>query len=90
MVLVGVRDEHSLALAGDDQPPQEQKDGGDCAAGQFLQETLHVLLGTLVALLDLLLHHAADAAEQELHGQDPQPELEYLQPLKGYNGTLIS
>lgn len=85
MVLVGVRDEHPLALAGDDQPPQEQEDGGDCAAGQFLQETLHVLLGALVALLDLLLHHAADAAEQELHGQYPQPELEYFQLSKGYN-----
>lgn len=85
MVLVGVRNEYPLALAGNDQPPQEQKDGGDGAAWQFLPETLHVLLGALIALLDLLLHHAADAAEQELHGQDPQPELEYLQLSKGYN-----
>lgn len=71
MVLVGVHDEHPLALAGDDQTPKEQEDGRDGPAGQFLPETLHVLLGALVTLLDLLLHHpaAAAAAEQELHSK---------------------
>lgn len=70
MVLVGVHDEHPLALAGDDQPPQEQEDGGDGPAGQFLPEALHVLLSALVTLLDLLLHHpAAAAAEQTLHSK---------------------